>query len=194
MSDEPLDNGANRDNTEVGKANRAGRRKDGRPFADGNVGPDGDYRVGKGRPPESTRFAAGDGRTRGKRPKGSPNFDKDWEEELSRKVRITRDGRELKVSAHHAQVMTTLALAAKGRERSQELLFRKAGELADRRRTIQSQGDDALIAEWFAHQASHTAMPDEPTIVGDDDPEAPPHMTPSDAPKSSHEKHDHDPE
>ena len=148
---------------------RAGRRKDGLPFADDNSREDGDYRVGKGRPPEHTRFAANDERRRGKRPKGSRNFDKDWEEELSRKVRITRDGREVRVSAHHAQVMTTMSLAAKGRERSQELVFRKASEVSERKRAIRSHSDDALIAEWMEQQRTGS---DEPLIVGDDDPEA----------------------
>jgi hypothetical protein len=166
--------GANSNGSSDGGATRAtgraSRRKDGRPFAEGNVREDGDYRVGKGRTPEHTRFAANDGRRRGKRPKGSRNFDKDWEEELSRKVSITRDGRELRVSAHHAQVMTTMSLAAKGRERSQELVFRKASEVAERKRSVQSRSDDALIAEWMAQQQS--AASDEAEVVGDDDPQA----------------------
>lgn len=176
-------------------ATKAGRRQDGRPFADSNTREDGDYRVGKNRPPEHAQFRSGDGRRRGRRPKGQRNFDKDWEDELARTVQLTRDGRALRVSAHRAQVMTAMSLAAKGRERSQELVFRKASELADRRRTVQSQGDDALIAEWFAHQTGHTAMPEEPRIVGDDDPGAPDNpSTQLDDPSASPEEHDDDSE
>lgn len=145
-----------------------GRRKNGAPYRKDNTREDGSYRVGKNRTPEHTRFAVGDGRRRGKRPKGSRNFDKDWENELTRRVRITRDGKEVRVSAHHAQVMTAMALASKGRERSQELVFRKAVEVAEHKRTAQSRGDDELIAEWLAQQAGG---PDEPQIVGDDAPE-----------------------
>lgn len=142
-----------------------GRRKNGAPFREGNTREDGSYRVGKNRTPEHTRFAVGDGRRRGKRPKGSRNFDKDWENELTRRVRITRDGKEVRVSAHHAQVMTAMALASKGRERSQELVFRKAVEVAEHKRTAQSRGDEELIAEWLDQQAG---VADGPLIVGDD--------------------------
>lgn len=176
-------------------ATEAGRRRDGRHFAEGNTREDGDYRVGKNRAPEHGQFRSGDGRRRGRRPKGQRNFDKDWEEELARTVQLTRDGRALRVSAHRAQVMTAMSLAAKGRERSQELVFRKAGELADRRRTVQSQGDDALIAEWFAHQTGYNATPEEPIIVGDDDPAAPDNLTTrSDNPDASPKEYDDDPE
>ena len=172
-----------------------GIRRDGRRYAEGNTREDGDYRVGKNRPPEHSRFRAGDGRRRGRRPKGQRNFDKDWEDELGRTVHLTRDGRKMSVSAHRAQVMTALSLAAKGRERSQELVFRKAGELADRRRTTQSQGDDALIAEWFARQGLAQANGDEPTIVGDDDPDSPARPAPqASIDPDTPEEDSHDPE
>ena len=142
-----------------------GRRKDGKPFKEGNTRPDGSYMVGKGRTPEQTRFALGDGRKRGKRPKGSRNFDKDWEEELSKSVRVLRNGKTIKVSAHHAQVMKTLELASKGKERSQELVFRQAERVGERRRQASSRSDDDLIAAWLAELASPS---DEPTVVSDD--------------------------
>lgn len=143
-----------------------GRRKDGKPFKDGNTRPDGSYEIGKGRTPEKTRFATGDGRKRGKRPKGSRNFEKDWEEELSKSVRVVRNGKTIKVSAHHAQVMKTLELASKGKERSQELLFRKAERLGERAPQASSTGDDELIAAWLAELSSPS---EGPTIVSDDD-------------------------
>jgi hypothetical protein len=142
-----------------------GRRKDGKPFKDGNIRPDGSYMVGKGRTPEETRFASGDGRRRGRRPKGSRNFDKDWEDELSKSVRVVRNGRTIKVSAHHAQVMKTLELASKGKERSQELVFRQAERVGERKRQASSKSDDELIAAWLAEL---TTPADEPTVVSDD--------------------------
>lgn len=142
-----------------------GRRKDGKPYKDGNTRADGSYEVGKGRTPERTRFAVDDGRKRGKRPKGSRNFDTDWEEELTRPVRVVRNGKPIKVSAHHAQVMKTLELAGKGKERSQELVFRQADRLAERVRPVSSRSDDELIAAWLADLSAHS---EEPVIVGDD--------------------------
>lgn len=143
-----------------------GRRKDGKPFKDGNTRPDGSYEVGKGRTPEATRFVSGDGRKRGRRPKGSRNFAKEWEQELSKTVMVVRNGRQIRVSAHHAQVMKTLELASKGKERSQELLFRQADRIAERRRERSSASDDELIAAWKAQGSS---LPEEAQIVGDDD-------------------------
>lgn len=142
-----------------------GRRKDGKPYKDGNTRPDGSYAIGKGRTPEKTRFAVGDGRKRGHRQPGSRNFEKDWEEELTRTVRVVRNGKETKVSAHHAQVMKTLELANKGKERSQELVFRQAERLGERARQASSRSDDELIAAWLAELS---APPEEPTIVSDD--------------------------
>ena len=145
--------------------NGAGRGRDGKPFKEGNTDENGSYKVGKGRTPEGTRFAPGDGRKRGKRPKGSRNFETDWEEELTKKVRVTRNGKVEKVSAHHAQVMRTLEMASKGKERSQELLFRQAEKLQERRRRVSTKSDDDLIAAWLAGRSDGA---EESTIVGDD--------------------------
>jgi hypothetical protein len=142
-----------------------GRRKDGKPYKDGNTASDGSYRVGKNRTPEQTRFAVDDGRKRGRRPKGVRTFDKDWEEELSKPVRVIRNGKSIKVSAHHAQVMKTLELASKGKERSQELIFRQAERLGERKRQLSSKSDDELIADWLVQQLGPSP---EPAVVSDD--------------------------
>jgi hypothetical protein len=142
-----------------------GRRKDGKPFKEGNTRADGSYGIGRGRTPEKTRFAVGDGRNRGRRPKGSRNFEKDWEEELNKPVRVVRNGKTIRVSAHHAQVMKTLELASKGKERSQELVFRQAERLGERARHASSKSDDELFAAWLAELS---APSEEFTIVSDD--------------------------
>lgn len=167
MSDDTDDQDRDQPKASGRAARSSGIRRDGRPYAEGNTGEDGGYVVGKGRPPAHGRFKKDDGRRRGRRPKGQRNFDKDWEDELGRTVKLTRDGREIRVSAHKAQVMMAMALAAKGKERSQDLVFRKAAELADRKRSVQSATDDALIAEWLSQQANMGSM-DDPVIVGDD--------------------------
>ena len=75
------------------------------PYKPDNVGPDGQYIVGKGRPPKHTRFAAGDGRKRGRRPKGQKNFDTEFQEEAKRKVTIREGGEERRVSKQRAAII-----------------------------------------------------------------------------------------
>ena len=158
-----------------------GRRKDGKPFKDGNTGEDGSYITGKCRTPEQTRFAVGDGRKRGKREKGSRNFEKDWEEELGKTVRVVRNGKVIRVSAHHAQVMKTMEMASKGKERSQELVFRQADRVQEKTLKTSTKSDDELIADWLAQQLGPAA---EPMVVGDDlvgeDAPAPSSISPGD--------------
>ena len=143
----------------------AGRRKDGKPFKEGNTREDGSYINGKCRTPERTRFAVGDGRKRGQRPTGSRNFEKDWEEELSKPVRVLRNGKTIRVSAHHAQVMKTLEMASKGKERSQELVFRQADRIQEKTLKTSTKTDDELIADWLAQQLGPAIKP---VVVGDD--------------------------
>ena len=62
--------------------------KGARPQAPGNVTLDGDYIVGKGKPPDSGKFRAGDGRQRGRRPKGTRNLATDLRAELDARVTV----------------------------------------------------------------------------------------------------------
>src|SRR5690606_5725246 len=73
----------------------APRRK---PFKHGNVGPDGQYTVGKGKPPRHSQFAVGDGRKRGRRAKGQRNFDTEFEEEARRKITLRENGKERRIT------------------------------------------------------------------------------------------------
>lgn len=74
-----------------------GRRKDGKPFATGNTREDGSYTTGKSRPPAATQFAAGDGRKRGRRPKGTKNFDTEFAEESARLTPVREKGKVLRM-------------------------------------------------------------------------------------------------
>jgi hypothetical protein len=58
------------------------------PFKPGNIDAAGDYVVGKRRPPDSSKFRAGDGRQRGRRPKGTRNLKTDFGEELASNTKI----------------------------------------------------------------------------------------------------------
>jgi hypothetical protein len=75
-----------------------------KPDKDANTDENGDYIVGKNRPPESGKFKKGDGRPRGRRPKGTANLDTDVAMVAAQKVRLTENGRQVTVSKQHAVV------------------------------------------------------------------------------------------
>ena len=78
---------------------------DRRQFAEGNTDVDGDYIVGKNRPPRDKRFAVGDGRPRGRRATGQRNFDTELLEELRRMVTVRENGKERRVSKLRSTVI-----------------------------------------------------------------------------------------
>ena len=83
-------------------------------FDPDNTTSDGHYIVGKGRPPEHSKFKKGDGRPRGRRPKGTRNLATDLREELDSRVTVTVGGVPKKVSRQRAIVMRLTDNATKG--------------------------------------------------------------------------------
>lgn len=83
-------------------------------FSAGNIGPDGQFLVGKGKPPESGKFRAGDGRQRGRRQKGTKNLATDLMEELAAPVAVTAGGTRKKITRRRAIVMRLADNATKG--------------------------------------------------------------------------------
>lgn len=74
---------------------------------------DKEYKVGYGKPPMHSRFKKGQsGNSRG-RPKGSKNLATDMKEELSRKIVVTENGVERKVTKQRAIVIGLTARAMK---------------------------------------------------------------------------------
>jgi hypothetical protein len=143
-----------------------GVRKDGKPFKADNTLPDGDYIVGRGRPPEHTRFSSGDGRKRGSRGKGQKNFDSDWEEELTKPVIVIENGKRKRVTAHHAQVKRAMDRGGKGDHRAQQTIFEKADRLLSKPPKGPRLDDRDLILQWLAQEQMGVL----PGIVGDDAP------------------------
>lgn len=76
--------------------------------------PEGDYVVGKGRTPESGKFRVGDGRPRGRRPKGTLNLETDIREELQGLVTVSVNGKSQRVSKQRSLVMRLVDNAARG--------------------------------------------------------------------------------
>jgi Family of unknown function (DUF5681) len=141
-----------------------GRRKDGRPFKEGNTREDGSYDVGKNRAPESTRFAAGDGRKRGKREKGVTNYDTDWDKELNKTVTIKVNGEPKHMSAYRAQVKVTMDAGAKGNIKAQQIIYDRAGRIAAAKAERSVYTDDGIVEAWFAQRQAQQHI----GVVGDD--------------------------
>lgn len=148
-----------------------GRRKDGKPYAEGNVREDGSYEVGRNRTPAAHRFAVGDGRCRGRRPKGTKNLATEWQEELSEKITITENGRTKRISKRRGVIKACTAGAMKGSDRKIEIAFRYA-EDGDAPRNRAASSDADIVAAWLAQQGLGPNGDDIITqnVVGEDDP------------------------
>jgi hypothetical protein len=141
-----------------------GRRKDGKPFKEGNTREDGSYAVGKNRTPLTTRFAPDDGRLRGKRTKGVKNFDTDWDKELNRTVTLKVNGEPKRMSAHRAQVKVTMDAGAKGNIKAQQIIYDRAARIAAAKAERSVYTDDGIVEAWLAQRDAAARE----GIVGDD--------------------------
>ena len=65
------------------------------------------YTVGRGRPPQHTRFKPGQSGNPGGRPKGTRNLAADLEEELHRKI-VVKEGNETKTVSKQRALVTSL--------------------------------------------------------------------------------------
>lgn len=147
-----------------------GRRKDGKPYREGNTREDGSYCTGKNRPDKSKQFAKGDGRQRGRRPKGVPNNDTVFLEEYNRKITITEDGQKRRVTKGQASDIRLLNNAYnKGQNRAIELVEERRRRILDKqeaeKRDRSSPADTALIDEYF--RLRNEQLTDYGTVLGD---------------------------
>lgn len=122
-------------------------------YAPGNTREDGSYKVGKNRTPEETRFRVGDGRRRGRRPKGQRNFDTEFLEESQRRITVRENGRERRVTKQRGTIIRTFDSAlTKADARSASLIFSHLGRIGDRQ-SGSSQNlapdDDAELNSWL---------------------------------------------
>ena len=90
------------------------RRKPPTALDSSNVAPDGEYLVGKNRPPEAGKFRAGDGRPRGRRKKGTKNLATDFNEEMATLVTVLVGGTPRRVTRQRAILMRLADNATKG--------------------------------------------------------------------------------
>lgn len=102
------------------------------PYALGNTREDGSYKVGKNRTPAHSRFAAGDGRPRGRRGKGQRNFDTEFQDEARRLMSVSENGKKRRVSKLRGTIICTFDRAtSKADSRAMTLVFSHAARIAD---------------------------------------------------------------
>ena len=165
-------------------------------YAPGNTAPDGSYRVGRGRPPRHTRFAAGDGRPRGRRPKGQKNLDTEFLEEAMRKVTIREGGKVRKVTKIQATVIRALDKAgAQGSVPAINAVLGHAHRIAARQaqQPMPDRGlepdEEALLETWIEEEVARRMAgptPGDPLLPRDDAGDA------DDVVDTSEGGHDHD--
>jgi hypothetical protein len=143
---------------------------------------DQSYVVGKGKPPEAGKFRVGDGRPRGRRPKGTRNLATDFAEEMANKVTVLVNGEPMRVSRQKSLVMRLLDAASKGQITALQMAFFYGLQFAEaaRRESSGGVGDsdqtvvDAFIMRRLAEMgaADQGDMPPDIAEVEDPDPRA----------------------
>ena len=108
------------------------------------------YAVGKGKPPEHSRFGKGQPTDRGGRRKGSKNADTLLSEALDQKVSITENGKERRITKLQASIMQVVNQAAKGDLRAFGIiipLLRELNAKADPAATEPLKAEDRQFLE-----------------------------------------------
>jgi hypothetical protein len=132
----------------------------------GNTGPDGTYLIGKNRTPEHTRFAAGDGRKRGRRAKGQKNFDTEFLDEIGRLVTVRENGKERRVTKLRSTIIRALDNAgSKGQNPAIAGIFAHSARLAEKvvsNAPGLSATEDDLVNGFLAQRIAQLQLGDQP--------------------------------
>ena len=151
-----------------------GRRKDGKPYKQGNTREDGSYRNGKNRTPEKTRFRKDDGRKRGRRDRGVRNADTEFERELSRKTIVRENGVERRVSKSQAVDLRLIDNAArKGDNKAIDMVDQRRRRIAadkeETARRYHTLSDVGILEQYLRERAAELQI--DPKLFGDPEPE-----------------------
>jgi Family of unknown function (DUF5681) len=161
-------------NDDGGEHLPSGRRKDGRPYAEGNERDDGSYAVGRNRPPAEHRFAKGDGRKRGRRPKGVRNADTEFQKELARKMPVLENGKKRNMSKSRAVDVRLIDNAVrKGDNRAIEMVDirrRRIAEAERENRRYHTLSDREILKTWIRDREEELQI--DPDLFGDPEPDA----------------------
>lgn len=87
------------------------------PRESGSDSTDGDYAIGRGKPPKHTQFKTGDGRHRPGRPKGSKNIATHVLDAAHAQVEVTIDGKTRRISKAQAAAIHLANAGATGNEK-----------------------------------------------------------------------------
>lgn len=142
---------------------------DGKRFKPGNADEDGDYIVGKGRPPEGGKFRKGDGRKRGGRPKGTRNLDTDVLAEANATIQVNEGGRPVKISKQLAMIKRIFDIGFNGNVAAMRevlsMIDRALGRAEEKGDRTLPENDLAIIQAHFASlsaEAAHERDEDDP--------------------------------
>ena len=107
--------------------------------------PDGDYKIGYGRPPKHTKFKPGQsGNTRG-RPRKSKNLDDLIERELDKTIKIKEDGATKSITKREALVTQMVNGAIKGGAKPLQLMIAHLEKKREIEPFIPNESDDAAV-------------------------------------------------
>jgi hypothetical protein len=113
----------------------------------------GDYEVGKGRPPLSTRWKAGQSGNPKGRPKGARNLTTIYNEAFDQKLEIQERGQVRQVTALEAMVKKLISEGLKGNIKAIEFLLAKEPEI---RRKLQPM--ERITRDMDPNQAMKTYL------------------------------------
>jgi hypothetical protein len=151
---------------------RSNRRKDGKPYKEGNTREDGSFAVGKNRPPEGSRFRPDDGRARGRRPKGVRSADTEFEKELKRKITIKEDGKPRRVTKSKGVDLRLIDIALRGDTKAIDMVDVRRRRIADTKeeaRRYHTLADHEILDRYLQQRAAELNIP--PGEFGDLAPE-----------------------
>jgi hypothetical protein len=151
-------------------ASEQGSSKPETPYKEGNTGADGQYIVGRNKPPAHGRFAKGDGRKRGRRAKGQKNFDTEFAEEAARMITIRENGKERRVTKLRSAIVRVFDNAgAKGQNQAIAAIFNHGSRIAEKQAPT-SQGlsreEHEQLDAWIVERAAEITN-DTPQADGD---------------------------
>lgn len=109
----------------------------------------GSYLIGRGRPPEHTRFKPGQSGNPKGRPRGRKNTDETLYEELNRKIEITVGGKKQFISKRDAIIIAQIHKALKGDAKATQFVLDREGEIADTLRPINEVDSKMTPAEVY---------------------------------------------
>ena len=135
-----------------GNAPEPGRRKDGKPFKDGNTREDGSFEIGRNRAPKDHQFAVGDGRKRGRRAKGSKNLRTIWTKKLHQKIR--HEGKEQTAAEWLVEGLIRRGISSS--DRAAETALSQAEHLEGERERQLRKSDTEIIEDWLAERLAQS--------------------------------------